>query len=140
MSRRDWRHMRRAERHALRHASPEWMLFNTVFGGLFAILLGGLFYLAASGIAGDLVTWANFWTYLLIGMGGLLVLRGLFTLLAWGSHEVGMIFGGMVLLVIGAAGLTESLGGWSRYLWIAIIIVGGLLIILVGLLTYLFKR
>ncbi len=125
---------------AERWASPEWALFNTIFGGLFVILLGGLFYLAASGIAGDLVTWTNFWTYLLLGMGGLLVLRGLFTLLMGGHREVGMIFGGLVLLMIGAIGLTVTLGGWSRYLWIAIIVVGGLLIILVGLLTYLFRK
>lgn len=143
MSRGDWRHMRRAERHALRRerrSSPEGMLFNTVFGGLFAVLLGGLLYLAASGTGGDLVTWANFWTYLLMGFGGLLVIRGLISLLVWGYHGMGMIVGGMVLLVIGAAGLTESLGGWPQYLWIAIIVVGGLLIILAGLLTYLFKR
>ncbi len=135
--------MRHAERHELRwerRTSPEWVLFNSIFGGLFVILLGGLLYLAASGIMSDLVTWENFWTYLLIGLGGLLVLRGLITMLVWGYHGTGMIVGGMVLLMIGAAFLTESLGGWTQYFWAAIIVAGGLLIILIGLLTYLFRR
>jgi hypothetical protein len=143
MGRRDWRYKRRAARREARwdrRASPEWVLFNTVFGGLFAILIGGLLYMAASGVGGDLVTWSNFWTYLLMGFGGLLVIRGLISMLAWGYHGMGMIVGGMVLLVIGAAGLTESLGGWTQYIWIAIIVAGGLLIVLVGLLTYLFKK
>lgn len=123
-----------------RRASPEWTLFNSVFGGLFVILLGSLLYLASSGLLGDLVTWSNFWTYLLMGLGGLLLVRGFLEMLTGLRHGAGSVIGGMVLLVIGAAGLTVSLGGWGRYLWIAVIIVGGLLIILVGLLTYLLKR
>jgi hypothetical protein len=130
---------RRQARHEAR-ASPELSLFNSIFGGLFVILLGGLLYLAASGMAGDLVTWSNFWTYLLMGLGAMLLARGFLEMLTRHYHGPGSIIGGMVLLVIGAAGLTVSLGGWSRYLWIAIIVVGGLLIILVGLLTYLFRR
>jgi hypothetical protein len=106
--------MRRAERHALRRerrSSPEWMLFNTIWSGLFVILLGGL-----------------------------LIIRGLVMLLAWNNQEAGLIIGGLVTLVIGAADLAVSLGGWTQYIWIAIIVVGGFLVILVGLLTYLFKK
>ena len=139
MSHREARHAYRATRRARRWASPERALFNSLFGGAFVILLGSLLYLAASGAGGSLVTWANFWTYLLMGLGALLVVRGVLELLA-GHHSIGNIIGGIVLLVIGAAGLTLSLGGWSRYLWIAIIIVGGLLIILIGLLTYLLRK
>ncbi len=61
------------------------MLFNTIFGGLFVILLGGLLYLAASGTGGDLVTWSNFWTYLLMGLGGLLFVRGLLDAVGMGT-------------------------------------------------------
>lgn len=138
-SRRAYRHMRRAARWS-EFTSPEWMLFNSIFGGLFVILLGGLLYLAASGLGGDLVSWSNFWAYLLMGLGGLLLVRGLLEMFTRHYHGFGNIIGGMVLLVIGAAGLTVTLEGWTQYLWIAIIVVGGLLIILVGLLTYLFKR
>jgi hypothetical protein len=139
MSRREARHAYRAHRWE-RWASPEWALFNALFGGMFVILLGGLLYLAASGLGGDLITWSNFWTYLLMGLGGLLLVRGLLEMLTRHYHGFGAIIGGLVLLVIGAAGLTASLGGWAQYVWIAIIVVGGLLIILIGLLTYLFKR
>ncbi|HEY3272739.1 MAG TPA: zinc ribbon domain-containing protein [Methanocella sp.] len=138
-SRRAYRHMRRAARWS-DIASPERMLFNTIFGGLFVILLGGLLYLAASGTGGDLVSWSNFWAYLLMGLGGLLLVRGLLEMLTRHYDGFGKLIGGMVLLVVGAAGLTVTLEGWTQYLWIAIIVVGGLLIILIGLLTYLFKR
>jgi hypothetical protein len=131
--------MRRSARWS-EFTSPEWTLFNSIFGGLFVILLGGLLYLAASGIGGDLVNWSNFWTYLLMGLGGLLLVRGILEMLTRHYHGFGAIIGGLVLLVIGASGLTISLGGWTQYIWIAIIVVGGLLIILIGLLTYLLKR
>jgi hypothetical protein len=120
------------------------MLLNTLFAGLLVLMLGGLLYLAASGLGGDLVSWSNVWAYLLMGLGGLMLIRGLlemFTRHYPGHHHgFGKTIGGMVLLVIGAASLTASLGGWAHYLWIAIIVVGGLLIILIGLLTYLFIR
>lgn len=89
---------------------------------------------------GDLVSWSNFWAYLLLGLGIMLLIRGFLDLLLRHYHGYGKIIGGMVVAVIGSAGITVSLGGWGQYLWIAIIVVGGLLIILVGLLTYLFKR
>jgi hypothetical protein len=135
--------MRRAERREARWgrwSSPEWALFNSIFGGLFIILLGGLLYLAASGQAGDLVTWTNFWAYLLLGLGILLLIRGLFEIVTQHYHGFGQIIGGIVLMIIGALGITESLTGWIQYFWIVIIILGGLIIILAGLLTYLFRR
>jgi hypothetical protein len=142
-SRHAYRHMRRAARWS-EFTSPEWMLFNSIFGGLFVILLGGLLYLAASGLGGDLVSWSNFWAYLLMGLGGLMLVRGLLEMFTrhypGHNHGFGKTIGGMVLLIIGAASLTVTLEGWAQYLWIAIIVVGGLLIILIGLLTYLFKR
>lgn len=143
MSRRQARHAYRSMRRSGRwsdFASPEWVLFNTIFGGLFIVLLGGLLYLASSGTGGDLVNWSNFWAYLLLGLGGMLFVRGLLEMFTRHHRGFGSLIGGTVLLVIGAASITTSLGGWPQYLWIAIIVVGGLLIILVGLLTYLFKR
>jgi hypothetical protein len=143
MGRREMRHeyrrMRREERWG-RWASPEWALFNSIFAGLFIILLGGLLYLAASGLLPDLVTWSNFWAYLLLGLGVLLLIRGFFEIITQHYHGYGQIIGGLVLVVIGASGITAFLPGWAQYFWIVIIILGGLLVILVGLLTYLFRR
>jgi hypothetical protein len=142
MGRHEWRHMRRAERRAERHgsrASPEWALFNAIFAGLFIILLGVLLYLAASGTLPDLVTWSNFWAYLLLGLGILLLIHGFLDLLLRHYHGYGKIIGGMVVAVIGAAGISASLAGWHQYFWIGVIVLGGVLVILVGILSYLFR-
>lgn len=143
MSRREARHAYRAMRRDARWGdalSPEWALFNTIFGGLFVIILGVCLYLAASGIT-SLVTWANFWAYMLLGFGALLLLRGFFGIFTARRHlEYGNITGGLVLMTIGAAGITFTLEGASRYLWIGIIIAGGLLVIIAGVLNYMFRR
>lgn len=124
----------------MRWSSPEWALFNSVFAGLFIILLGGLLYLAASNQLPDWVNWSNFWAYLLLGLGILLLIRGFFEIVTRHYNGYGQIIGGLVLSVIGAAGIASFLPGWAQYFWIVVIIAGGLVVILVGLLTYLFRR
>ena len=143
MDRHEMRHAYRSMRREARWsgwASPEWALFNAVFAGLFIVLLGGLLYLAASGTLPSLVTWANFWAYLLLGLGIMLLIRGFLGMLARRYFEYGNIIGGMVLVVIGAAGITISLGGWQQYFWTGIIVLIGIIVILAGVLSYLFQR
>jgi len=142
MSRREMRRMHRQERREARWAawaSPEMGLINTVFGGLVVILLGVVLYLAAAGITPQ-VTWSNFWAYFLLGLGLLLVIRGVLTLFArmpWDSY--GNIVGGVILMVIGGAFVAATQVGWSQYLWIVAIVIIGLIIIMAGVAAYLFR-
>lgn len=138
------RHAYKAARHAARWGgwtwSPEWALIDALFGGLVVIILGGSLFMAASGVS-PMVTWANFWAYFLLGLGVLLLLRGLAALVVPGRpHEVGSMVGGLVLMVIGAAGVSVFLTGWSQYFWAGIIVLGGILVILVGILNYIFRK
>ncbi|HUL62106.1 MAG TPA: hypothetical protein VLT35_03505, partial [Methanocella sp.] len=75
-----------------------------------------------------------------LGLGILLLARGLFGLLTRHYFEYGNVIGGLVLIVIGSAGITVFLTGLTQYIWIAAIIAGGLLVILAGLAMYLFRR
>src|SRR5271157_4081004 len=140
----------RAQKHAFKEArraakwggwmgSPEWALIDALFGGLIVILLGGLLFMAASNVS-SLVTWANFWAYFLLGIGVLLLLRGFAAIVIPGRpHEAGSIIGGIVLIIIGAAGVSIFLTGISQYLWIAIIVLGGILVIVAGIASYIFR-
>src|SRR5271157_4472741 len=70
----------------------------------------------------------------------LLVLRGFAAIVIPGRpHEAGSIIGGIVLIIIGAAGVSIFLTGISQYLWIAIIVLGGILVIVAGIASYIFR-
>lgn len=143
----DYRTQKRAFREARRAAkwgvwgnTPEWALIDALFGGLIVIGLGSLLYMAASGLT-PLVTWANFWAYFLLGIGVLLVLRGLAALIIPGRpQEVGSIVGGIVLMVIGTVGVSVFLTGWSQYFWAGLIVMVGVLVILAGIVSYIIRR
>jgi len=135
------RHIRRQMRRQWRWGlfmSPEYRLIEAISAGLIIILLGVLLYLAASGIT-MLVTWANFWAYLLIGIGGFLLLRAILTmiLIPGSYYHFGSIIGGIILIALGAAWLSVSVFGWDRSLWPLIIVGGGVLVIAVGIVNYL---
>jgi len=135
------RHIRRQMRREWRWGlfmSPEYRLIEAISAGLIIILLGVLLYLAASGLT-PLVTWANFWAYLLIGIGGFLLLRAILALvLVPGSYyHFGGIIAGIILIAIGMAWLSVSMFGWDRPLWPLIIVGGGVLVIAVGIANYL---
>ena len=135
--RRMWRQMRREMRWGW-FMSPEYRLIGAIFAGLAIILLGVLLYLAASGLT-PLVTWSNFWAYLLVGIGGFLLLRAILAMvLARGSfYHFGGIIAGIILIAIGMAWLSVSLFGWDRPFWPLIIVGGGVLIIAMGVANYL---
>jgi len=154
---RDWRAERRAWRHARRVDrwggwwagdweqrwgwmwSPFWVMVNAVIFGLGVVLIGALLFLASSGIT--IVTWENFWAYLVIGLGALGVIRETAKYLVsghmpWGG---GMIFA-IVLIIVGVAGLVAQTTGWSQYWWTFIILGGGLAIVAMGLFNYFWMK
>ena len=143
---RDWREIkheqkeaRRARRHML-WSSPEWGLVNTLLVGLLVIYFGGIFYLAMWNRIG-MVSWANFWAWLIVGLGLFLLIRSLArAAIAGGYYWYSGFAGGLILFAIGVAALTISLTGWSRYLWAAFIVVGGVLIIVAGIVNYLLAK
>ena len=138
------RYARRQLRREMRAAaagwywSPEYRLMRTVMAGLFIILLGGLLMMAAWEIT-PLVTWANFWAYLLFGAGALLLIQYVLGFAMRGSmyHGFGALIGGIILMALGAAGLSMYFYDWARPLWPLIIVGGGVLIIAVAVAAFL---
>lgn len=134
------RHMRRRMRREMRHGgwyvSPEYRLVEAITGGLIVILVGGLLFAASQSYW--LITWSNFWAYLIAGIGAILVLRYFIALLTPGhryDHYGGLIWG-IILIAIGSLFIV----GWSVTLWPLIIVAAGVLVIAVGLLNYLTGR
>jgi hypothetical protein len=154
---RDWRDERRAWRHTRRMDrwggwgedwvsrwswtwSPFWIMVNAVIFGLGVVLVGALLFLASSGFTG-IVTWENFWAFLLVGLGALGVIRETAKFVVsghmpWGG---GMIFA-VILIIIGVAGLVAQTTGWSQYWWTFIILGGGLAIVLMGIFNYFWMK
>ena len=93
-------------------------------GGLVLILLGGLFLLVQADRYG--LTWANWWTYFLVGLGAILILTGLLGLRERPGESLRSRFiGGLVLIAIGGVnilGVTE----W----WPAILVAVGLALVI----------
>ena len=120
--------------------SPAWVMLNAVFLGLFLVCLGLLMYLAASGVT-DMVTWSNFWAYLIIALGALWFLRSIARYLVskqwFGGHGIGW---GIILMVLGSAALVGMSSSASQYFWTYIIVALGGAVILVGLVNYLFMK
>lgn len=142
----DRRHLRREMRREMRgewgrYWSPEYGLMRSVFAGLFVILLGGLL-LACAWEATPLVTWSNFWAYLMIGAGCLVLLEYLLGFLAPGrAHRgYGAAIAGILLVALGAAGLSALYLNWTKPLWPLIIVAGGVLIIAVAIAAFLGKK
>jgi hypothetical protein len=99
-----------------------------VTGGLILILLGVLFLLAEM----DRVSWADWWAWFLVGLGGILLIEALLRASsAEGRRGIGgRLIGGLILIVIGGAHLT-NLEEW----WPLILIAVG-----VGVLISAFSR
>jgi hypothetical protein len=141
------RHARRRMRREARwgrwemYMSPEYRLMEAITGGIIVILLGVLLYLAASGIT-SLVTWSNFWAYLILGIGVILVLRFCAVLLMpnHGYYRYGNLIAGIIMIALGAAWLSISVFGWDRPFWPLIIVGGGILIIAVGVANFFTRR
>ena len=120
--------------------SAEWIMINLVILGVTIVLIGLVLFLAASGATG-LVTWSNFWAWLLIGIGVLTLIRNVaryFVAGRWLWH--GGIAGGLVLITFGAAWLVAEATGWDQNFWAFVIVAGGLSIVVAGIVNYLWAK
>jgi hypothetical protein len=115
-------------------------MINAVIFGLGVVLVGMLLFLASSGLTG-IVTWENFWAYLLIGLGALGVIRETAKYYVSGHlfRPGGMVLA-IILITIGVAGLVAQTTGWSQYWWTFVILGGGLVIVLMGIFNYLWMK
>ncbi len=136
----------RADRHAYREArramrwgwwaSPLRALSSAVIGGLLIVYLGCLLFLASAGVT-PLVTWSNFWAYFVLGLGAAMFFGGVVHNIIgpWHFHFGGIIVG-LILCVIGLAGISATIAGWSVYMIIGLIVLAGLLVIVAGIRRY----
>jgi hypothetical protein len=117
---------------------PEVKLIDAIFGGLVVVLIGSVLYLAASGEVAW-VGWSNFWAYFLLGLGILLLVKGMamFLIRPARSKAYGDIQGGLILGIIGGTFVLLLSGGdWSTNWPIFLVIAGGV-IVAVAIATYL---
>ncbi|HTY90545.1 MAG TPA: zinc ribbon domain-containing protein [Methanocella sp.] len=140
MDRHAWRRMRREMRATGSgwYWSPEYRLLRAVMAGLFIVLLGGLLLMCAWEVT-PLVTWANFWAYLLLGAGALILIQYLLGFLIPGRtyHGIGALVVGVLFMALGAAGLSAFYVSWAKPLWPLIIVAGGVLVIAVAVAVFL---
>lgn len=94
-------------------------LAGAITGGLILILLGVLLYYAT--IGGTVVTFANFWQYLIIGVGVILVVQGIIRYGEKGIPYFGSFIGGAVMILIGLAFISSN----NVSLWPLILVVLG---------------
>lgn len=120
--------------------SPLWMMINAVVFGLGIIFIGTLLFLATSGYM-SLVSWDTFWALLLIGLGLLGVIRESVKYYLSG-HRLwrGGMFMALVLVILGAAGMVAHYTDWAQYWWAFVIVAGGLLVIVWGVLNYIWMK
>ncbi len=85
-----------------------------VTGGLILILLGVLFLLTQA----DRISWADWWAYFLVGLGGIFLVTGIAGV--GGRHGTGgRMIAGVILAVIGGAHLI-GVSVWWPYLLIGL--------------------
>ena len=120
--------------------SPAWIMVNMVMLGLFIVYSGLILLVAASGFS-QWVTWGNFWGYLLSGIGFLMVIRWYARLLIAGRRLwYSDLVGGLILIIIGVAGILMSMAGMGRYSWVLLFVLIGLGIIGAGIVNYHFMK
>lgn len=91
-------------------------------GGLILILLGVLFLLTEM----DIVSWADWWAWFLVGLGGIFLLEALLQAMsAEGQRGIrGRLTAGLILMIIGGAYL---IGFWEW--WPLILIAVGVVVL-----------
>lgn len=94
-------------------------LAGAITGGLILILLGILLYYAT--IGGTAITFGNFWQYLIIGVGVILVVQGIIRYGEKGTPYLGSFIGGAVMIIIGLGFISSN----NLDLWPLILIVLG---------------
>jgi hypothetical protein len=126
------REMRRRERRELRRNDP----IGSVIGALVLIWLGVLFLAVQNPEMVRLpfsISWDNVWAFFLIGLGALLILESLLRVIFPAPRRiVGPLIWGIILLVIGVAGLFPGMG--VEKLWPLALIAGGLGLLLTNVL------
>jgi hypothetical protein len=123
---------RRRERWELRRNDP----IGSVIGALVLIWLGVVFLAVQNPEMIRLpfsISWDNVWAFFLIGLGALLILEALLRVIfPTRRHIIGPLIWGIILLVIGVAGLFPGMG--VEKLWPLALIAGGLALLLTNIL------
>ena len=126
------REERRRERRELRRNDP----IGSVIGALVLIWLGVVFLAVQNPEMVRLpfsISWDNVWAFFLVGLGALLILEALLRVMFPAPRRiVGPLIWGIILLVIGVAGLFPGMG--VEKLWPLALIVGGLGLLLTNVL------
>jgi hypothetical protein len=89
-------------------------------GGLILILLGVLFLLTEM----DVISWADWWAWFLLGLGGIFLLEALLQAVSAESRRGirGRLTAGFILMIIGGAHLI-GFGAWWPLILIAVGVV-----------------
>jgi small-conductance mechanosensitive channel len=123
---------RRRERWELRRNDP----IGSVIGALVLIWLGVVFLAMQNPEMIRLpfsISWDNVWAFFLVGLGALLILEALLRVIFPAPRRiVGPLIWGIILLVIGVAGLFPGMG--VEKLWPLALIAGGLGLLLTNVL------
>jgi hypothetical protein len=117
---------------------PEVQLIDAIFGGLVVVLIGSVLYLAATGSV-SWIGWGNFWAYFLLGLGILLLLKGiaLFLIKPARGKAFGDLQGGLILGIVGGTLVFLLSGGDLAMDWPIFLIIAGGVIVFVAIATYL---
>ena len=96
---------------------------GAIIGGLILVWLGVSFYVTQQGI----ISWTNWWSYFLLGLGLIIILRGAIAAVHW--RKVGLAYGwfigGTIVFVIGLSG-TLNISTW----WPFVLVVIGIAVML----------
>jgi hypothetical protein len=119
------------------YISSKYETLKSIRGGFLVLMLGTLFFIAASGMSSS-ITLSNFFAYFLSGLGVLLV-ASFFTHLLLPNckfYRYGDFIGGIILFTIGAL----RIYGFDRYFFPMVIISVGIYSISMGIVKFLVGR
>ena len=126
------REERHRERREWRRSDP----IGPIIGALVLIWLGVVLLAAQNSEMIRLpfsISWDNVWAFFLVGLGALLILEALLRVIFPAPRRiVGPLIWGIILLVIGVAGLFPGMG--VEKLWPLALIAGGLGLLLTNVL------
>jgi small-conductance mechanosensitive channel len=126
------REERRRERREWRRSDP----IGPIIGALVLIWLGVVLLAAQNPEMVRLpfsISWDNVWAFFLVGLGALLILEALLRVIFPAPRRiVGPLIWGIILLVIGVAGLFPGMG--VEKLWPLALIAGGLGLLITNIL------
>ena len=112
------------EKHEKDEKSGDWT--GAFVGGFILVWLGISFYF----VEARYTTWSDWWPYLIIGIGVVLIAQAVlrYSTSRFKGPAIGSLVGGMVLLIIGLAGMV-GMRDWWPFVLIAI----GVMVIVAGL-------